>query len=123
MAVRSVCSRPTLGTASGCSLHRMVLQNPVANIDGVDVLLHDDVARKRTVMHPITKAPLLRARVRPVGAPNVTRDVVRLAARDLAQRAAVNALHHFDEHRAIADLEPDVKAELALSLLADFDHL
>src|SRR6267143_3356905 len=38
------------------SFQRMRFQNPVANVDAVNVLFHDDVAGKDPVIHPIAKA-------------------------------------------------------------------
>ena len=46
-------------TAASCgSLERMRLENPVADVDHVNVLLDDDVARKRAIVHPVAQTPL-----------------------------------------------------------------
>src|SRR5690242_4936991 len=97
----------------------MALQNPIANINDVNVLLHDDVAGENAVVDPIAQTHFGRRSVWPRGAIDVAGEVVRFAANDVAEGAAVDALDHLDEGGAIANLEADVKAELAFRSLAD----
>src|SRR6266704_182854 len=47
------------------SFQRVGLQHPVANVDDVNVLFHDDVSGKNTVINPIAKAALHGSGVRP----------------------------------------------------------
>ena len=44
---------PAFTTAAGCGTQRMRLQNPIADIDDVDVLFKDDVTGKGAVIDPI----------------------------------------------------------------------
>src|ERR1051325_7958487 len=55
------------------------------------------------------------------GGRDVAREVVRLAAHDVADRARVNAIHQLDERGAVADLKADVERQLAFGSLADLD--
>src|SRR5712692_8987185 len=109
--------------AAGCrSFQRMALENPVANVDHVNVLFHDDVAGKNTVVHPIAQAMLGRRGVRPCWPVDVPGKIVSFSADNLTERPVMDAPDHFDEWRAIANLESDIQAELAFRALADFDH-
>jgi hypothetical protein len=101
----------------------MSLENPVANVDDVNVLLHNDVAGKNAVIQPVAKATLCGGGVRPGGPVNVAGEIVSFAADDFAKRSGMNATNHFHKRRAIADLESDIETELAFGALADFDHL
>src|SRR6266850_25812 len=81
------------------------------------------VPKQDTVIHPIAKAAFDRRSLRPGRPLEVACEVVRFATNNLAQSPAVNPLHHFYKRRAIADLETDIKTELPIGALADFDHL
>src|SRR6266849_6044670 len=100
----------------------MPLQNPITDVDHVNVLLDDDVAGKRPVVHPITQAALRRRGFGPCRAIDVAGQIVSFAADDIAQRAAVNAPDQLHKRRAVANLEPDVEAELTLRAFADFNN-
>src|SRR5947207_14020807 len=96
----------TPGASAACrSFQRMGLQHPVADINHANVLLHDDVAGKSAVVHPIAKAPLDRSGIRPSWAVQVSGKIVPFTANDFTQRLAVNARHPFHERRAITTLE------------------
>src|SRR5215510_6397925 len=100
----------------------MPLQDPVADVDDVNILFHNDVAGKRAVVHPVSEPQLNRRGIRSRRAVEITSQIVRLAANDRTQGAVVNTLHHFYERRAIADLEANIQAELALGALTDLDY-
>src|SRR5260370_23202214 len=100
----------------------MPLQNPITDVDHVNVLLDDDVAGKRAVVHPIAQVALRRRGFGPCRAINVAGQIVRFTADDIAQRAAVNAPDQLHKRRAVANLEPDVEAELTLRAFADFNN-
>ena len=73
-------------------LHRVALQEPVRDVDDVDVLLHDDVAGEGLVVHPVAQAALRGARVRPVGPVDRRGEVVDLPRDGLADLALVDPL-------------------------------
>src|SRR6266567_9586970 len=110
-----------LAPARRRSLQGMSLENPVANVDDVNVLFHDDVAGKSAVIQPVAEATLGRGGVGPGGPVNVAGEIVSFTADNLAKRSGMDATNHFHEGRAIADLESNVKAELAFGMLADLD--
>src|SRR5208283_1613397 len=99
------------------------LQNPVANVNDVDVLLHDDVAGKNAVINPIAQAQLGGRSVRPGRPVNVAGEIVSFAAGNLAKRPSVNAPYEFHKRRTIANLESDVEAQFSFGALANFNHL
>ena len=89
----------------------------------MNVLFHDDVAGKSAVIHPVAKAALHGRGVRPSRPVQVPSEIVRFAANNFTQRPAVNSLHHFNERRAVANLESHVQAQLPLGALPDFNYL
>jgi len=97
-----------LGAASRRSLQRMSLENPVANVDHVNVLFHDDVARKNTVVYPVAQAMLGRGGIRPCRPVDVAGKIVSFSADNLTERPIMDAPYHFNEWRAIANLESDI---------------
>ena len=100
----------------------MRLENPVANVDHVDVLFDDDVARKNTIIDPIAQAMLGGRRIWPCGPIDVAGEVISLTADNLANGAIMDATNHLHEWGAIPNLEADIKAELTLRPFADLDH-
>src|SRR5271169_4742368 len=44
-----------LSAAPANSFHRVAIQHPVADVDGVDVLLDDDIAGEHAVLHPVAQ--------------------------------------------------------------------
>src|SRR6266436_119287 len=122
ISVRVTVRRRTPQSASGGGcFQRMPFENPVTDVDYVNVLLDDDVAGKRAVVDPVAQAALRGRRVGPGRAIDVAGEIVRFAADEVAERAAVNAPDKLQKRRADADLEADVEAELAIGALADFD--
>src|SRR5215470_10930198 len=99
----------------------MRLENPVADINDVNVLLDDDVAGEHAVVHPVAEAALGGRGVGPSGPVEVAAQVVGFAAGDFAESSRMNAANHFDERGAIANLEANVEAELAFGALANVD--
>ncbi len=99
----------------------MPLQYPVAYVEGVDVLLDDDIAGQHAVIEPVADAPLGR---RGVVVPRVEERtvVIRLGETDLADTAGMEALHQFDERRSLPDLEADFQGDAALGPAAGFKH-
>ena len=99
----------------------MRFEDPVADVDHVDVLLHDDVTGEHAVAYPVPQPALGRRGVGPGGAIDVPGEVVGFTADDVAQRALVDAAHQLDEGRAVADLESHVQTHLALGAFANLD--
>src|SRR5215472_19119481 len=99
----------------------MRLENPVADINDVNVLLDDDVSGEHAVVHPVAEAALGGRGVGPSGPVEVAAQVVGFAAGDFAESSRMNAANHFDERGAIANLEANVEAELAFGALANVD--
>src|SRR5581483_4789190 len=100
------------------SLQRMRLQKPVADVDGVNVLLHDDVAGEHLVSQPVPKPRLHRAQAierRHAGNAGV---IVHLSEADGAQIAAMDALGGLLEYRLRAGLEIDPEAAPSLRAAA-----
>ena len=112
-----------LAAAGGRRLQRVPLEDPVADVHHVDVLLHQDVAREHAVIYPVANPALDGRSIRPGGAVDRARVVVGLTASDFPERAAMDALRQFDKRRGVADLESYVQADLALRLLSDSDDL
>src|SRR5439155_17824291 len=101
--------------APGChGLGGMTLQHPIADIDRVNVLFHDDIAGKHAVVHPVSDATLFRGGVGPLRPLQLRPEVMRFATTDLAQSPRVDALHHLDKGRSVANLESYVQAEATL---------
>src|SRR5260370_16627090 len=101
----------------------MPFENPVTDVDYVNVLLDDDVAGKRAVVDPVAQAALRGRRVGPGRAIDVAGEIVRFAADEVAERAAVNAADKFDKRRAVAALEANPEGELPTRPLAAFRRL
>ena len=87
----AIICRAAEPAAGGGSLQRMRLENPVANVDDVNVLLDDDVARERAVVQPVAEPPLGGRSIGPRGAIDVSAEVVGFAADNLAKRPRVDA--------------------------------
>src|SRR5262245_25643413 len=99
----------------------MRLQNPVADVDDVDVLFDDDVARKSFIVHPVAETEFLRRSFGPLGAIDIAGEIVSFPADDFAECACMDAANHFNERRTITDLEPDIETELAVDAFSDID--
>src|SRR5207245_8956138 len=82
----AIVGGPALAPASRRSFQRMSLENPVANVDHVNVLLHDDVARKNAVVHPVAQAMLGRGGVRHCPPGDVAGKIVSFSADNLTER-------------------------------------
>ena len=54
----AVAGWTTFAASTGGYLQRMVLQDPVTDVDDVNILFHNDVAGKRAIVHPISEAQL-----------------------------------------------------------------
>src|SRR2546422_6770086 len=112
-----------LAAAGGRRLQRVPLEDPVADVHHVDVLLHQDVAREHAVIYPVANPALDGRSIRPGGAVDRARVVVGLTASDFPERAAMDALRQLDKRRGVADLGSYVQADLAPRLLSDSDAL
>src|SRR5215510_10053029 len=99
-------------------LHRMRLHRPVDDVQNVDVLFDQDVARKRAVEDPVADAGLEVGHARFVLASEVVRVIETLAQDDVSDLARVDALDHSAIALVVALLESDMNADLALRLLA-----
>src|SRR6516165_11959754 len=99
----------------------MRFENPVADVDNVDVLFHDDVSRQNFVAYPVAEPHFRGRRLRPLRAVDVASEVMGFAADDFTEGAVVDTAGQFDKGRAIADLEADIEAKLSLRALADVD--
>src|ERR1043166_6861626 len=117
----AVIGGPAAPPGGRADLERMRLQHPIADVDHVNVLLDDDVAREHAVVDPVAEPPFGGRGVGPWRPGDVAREVVRLAAHDVADGARVNAIHQLDERGAVADLKADVERQLAFGSLADLD--
>src|ERR1700730_1858352 len=95
--------------ASCCGrFQRVWLENPVTNVDHVNVLLDDDVAGKRAIVDPVAEAALGRRGVEPCWPLDITGKIVSFSTNNLTERPIMDAPDHFDEWRAIANLESDI---------------
>src|SRR5215472_9471330 len=99
----------------------MRFENPVADVDDVDVLLHDNVAGQNSVANPVTEPHFFGRRLRPIGTVDVAGEIMGFAADDFTDGAVMDAADKFDEGRTIADLEANIQAELSFRALADVD--
>src|SRR6266481_1196863 len=121
ISVRVAVRSGTPESASGCGcFQRMPFENPVTDVDHVNVLLDDDGAGEGAVINPVAEAALHGRCLGPGRAIDVAGEIVWFAADDVAERAAVNAPDKLAKRKAVADLEADVEAELAIGALADF---
>src|SRR5450755_2758714 len=103
---REVASLPT-AVADG--LHRMALHYPVTDVDGVNILLHNNVARQHAILYPVPQARdrLRRVRIVKIDAGTI---VISGPRSDLTQRTSVDALHQLHIRRRHADLETHIQA-------------
>src|ERR1700735_879941 len=115
----AVLRTPFAGTRTA-GFHWMSLQHPIADVDSMDILLQDDVARKYAVIQPVPEPPLCfwRVQMRHFDERTV---VVCFRKRDFADSARMNAVDQFGERRSLADLESDFQAQVTLRFLADFE--
>ena len=114
---------PARAAARAHRLHRVPLQEPVGDVDDVDVLLHDDVAGQRLVVDPVAQAPLGGRGGRPVGPVDGRGEVVDLPRDGRPDLALVDPLRELDVGRGVADLEADREAQLLRPrLLAEGHH-
>src|SRR5215467_1339673 len=98
----------------------MTVEDPVANVDGVNVLFDDDVAGEHAIVNPIAQTAFDGRRVWPRGPVNVGGPVVGFARNDFAERACMDAADHFNKGRTLANLEPHVEVQLSIDAFADF---
>jgi hypothetical protein len=87
----------------------MRLQNPITDVYDVDVLLHDDVTRKRAIVNPVAQAQLDWRSARTRRTFEIASQIVSFAAHDSSKRAVMDAIDQFDERRTIPNLEADIK--------------
>src|SRR5262245_26874144 len=113
---------PQRAPADAHRLHRMRLHRPVDDVQNVDVLFDQNVARKSAVEDPVADARLEIGHARFVLASEVVRVIEALAENDVADLARVDALDHSAIALVVAFLESDVDADFALRLLAGGDH-
>jgi len=77
----------------------MRLEDPIADVDHMDVLFDDDVTGEHAVAHPIPQ-PALRGRgVGPGRAIDVPGQIIGFSADDVAQRSRVDAADQLDKGR------------------------
>src|SRR5262245_57089951 len=103
-------------------LHGVRLHRPDDDVKNVDVMFDQDVAGQRAVEDPVADARLEVGHTGFVLAPEVVRVIEALAQDDVSDLARVDALDHSAIALVVALLESDVKADLALGLLARGDH-
>src|SRR5262249_52405823 len=106
----TILRRAALASAGPACLERVSLQHPVTKVNDVNVLFDYNVARKCAIVNPVAKPMLDRRGARPGWPVEVRCEVVGFAANDPAESAIVDTADQFHERRAIADLEPHVKA-------------
>src|SRR5207302_4173272 len=68
----AVIGGAALASSRGGGLHGMRLEDPVADVDYMNILLDDDVTGEHTVVHPIPQPALGGCGVRPSWASDVT---------------------------------------------------
>ena len=71
----------------------MVLENPVADVNDVNILLDDDVAGKDAIINPVAQTFLDGRRIGPGWPFDVACQIVRFAADNIADRPVVETLH------------------------------
>jgi hypothetical protein len=108
-----------VAAAGGDGLDGMAAEDPVADVDDVDVLLEEDVAGEHAVPEPVAKADFIGGHARPGVVYGCRRVVVGGDAGELAERAGVDAVDDLDEGRRAADLETDIDTGLAVDALGD----
>src|SRR5438045_343028 len=101
----------------------MVLENPIANVDDVNVLFDDDVAGQNAVVDPVAQTFLNGRCIGPGWTINVASQIVRFAADNTPKGSAMDALNQFNERGTIANLETHIQTEFALGAFASLDHL
>src|SRR5258707_15666455 len=97
----------------------MGFENPIADVDDVNVLLDDDVAREHAIVNPISQAAFIGRRGGPLRTVNIASQIVGFAADDFSDGSSVNAANHFDERRANSNFK--IKIEAKFSYGAVFD--
>src|SRR6185503_15852490 len=111
------------GAAGGADrLHRVRLQQPVRDVDDVDVLLDDDVAGERDVVDPVAQATRRGRRVGPLGPLDRRSEVVDLARDGRPDLAGMHAPGELDVWRGVADLEAYREAQLPRARLLPERH-
>src|SRR5690606_4571788 len=118
IAVTMIISNLT--SASSRRSYRVSPENPITDIDSMNILFNDDIAGEDSVVDPVTKPALFRCCTRPVGPVNGGPKIVGLPGSDRAECTIVNSPHEFHKRRCVANLESDVKSLFILRLLADF---
>src|SRR5215467_13820130 len=99
--------RASLSSSPADGLHRMTLQDPVADVDRMDILLHDDVSGEDAILQPVAQATDRLGSIREAEI-DARAIVESLAGNHLAQRPSVDALDQFDKRRRHANLEADI---------------
>src|SRR5205814_5679838 len=74
------------------------------------------------IVYPVAKPMLGWRCVGPWRPVDVASEIMGFSPNNFTERDIMDAPHHFDERRTIANLEPGVEAELAFRTFADFDH-
>src|SRR2546429_7534069 len=95
------------------SFQWVVLENPVADVNDMNILFHDDVARKDAVVDPVAQALLNRRCIGPGRPVDVASQIMRFAASHRAQGSVMDALDQLNKRRTIADLESHVETEFS----------
>ena len=78
----------TSHASTGCGgFERVGVENPIADVDDVDVLFDDDVAREDLVVDPIAESMFFGCSIRPLRPVDVAGEVVGYAADDFSDSA------------------------------------
>src|SRR2546429_7191595 len=79
------------------SFQWVVLENPVADVNDMNILFHDDVARKDAVVDPVAQALLNRRCIGPGRPVDVASQIMRFAASNRAQGSVMDALDQINK--------------------------
>ena len=112
-----------VAASGGGGFERVGAEHPVAEVDDVDVLLHQDVSGEGAIPEPVAQAVLVG---RGAGVDfffRCGRVVVAGDGGDFAQRAGFDFFRDGGDGRRAAALEADVDALRGLDALGDFEGL
>src|ERR1700709_1481099 len=101
----------------------MTLEDPIADINDVNILFQNNVTRERAVKQPVAQTTLGGRRIQSRRKLGVSSQVVGFAANNRAQGSGVNTFDHLDKRRTVANLEADIETEFSVRAFADFHHL
>ena len=115
--------RNNISSAGARRLDGVRLQRPVADVDQMNRLLDNDIARQHPIPIPAANSEFIRRHVGHGKIADPRRVIVCGDGANLPQRALLNVPDHLHKRRCASNLEADFQADMSLCALANLEGL